>query len=119
LLFFFSSRRRHTRSKRDWSSDVCSSDLPFVTQIAREFAQNATDTEGRSMIIMGAGINHWFNSDTIYRSILNLVTLTASQGRNGVVWAHYVGQEKCSLLEGWYCVAFAIDWYMTPRCELY
>src|SRR5699024_11402575 len=25
---FFSSRRRHTRSKRDWSSDVCSSDLP-------------------------------------------------------------------------------------------
>src|SRR5699024_11222891 len=27
LVFFFSSRRRHTRSKRDWSSDVCSSDL--------------------------------------------------------------------------------------------
>src|SRR5207249_9516872 len=29
ILFFFSSRRRHTRSKRDWSSDVCSSDLWF------------------------------------------------------------------------------------------
>src|SRR5690625_5722914 len=28
LLFFFSSRRRHTRWPRDWSSDVCSSDLP-------------------------------------------------------------------------------------------
>src|SRR5699024_11394994 len=27
VIFFFSSRRRHTRSKRDWSSDVCSSDL--------------------------------------------------------------------------------------------
>src|SRR5438067_5509743 len=27
IYFFFSSRRRHTRSKRDWSSDVCSSDL--------------------------------------------------------------------------------------------
>src|SRR5699024_12046829 len=27
FFFFFSSRRRHTRSKRDWSSDVCSSDL--------------------------------------------------------------------------------------------
>src|SRR5699024_11265859 len=27
LFLFFSSRRRHTRSKRDWSSDVCSSDL--------------------------------------------------------------------------------------------
>src|SRR3989442_2970513 len=33
LLFFFSSRRRHTRCGRDWSSDVCSSDLLlFLTQ---------------------------------------------------------------------------------------
>src|SRR5260221_1832179 len=29
-IFFFSSRRRHTRSLCDWSSDVCSSDLPFT-----------------------------------------------------------------------------------------
>src|SRR5699024_11822789 len=29
---FFSSRRRHTRSKRDWSSDVCSSDLGCVVE---------------------------------------------------------------------------------------
>src|SRR5699024_12005050 len=29
-IFFFSSRRRHTRSKRDWSSDVCSSDLSEI-----------------------------------------------------------------------------------------
>src|SRR2546421_9116426 len=31
ILFFFSSRRRHTRSDRDWSSDVCSSDLRVAT----------------------------------------------------------------------------------------
>src|SRR5207247_1222812 len=30
FFFFFSSRRRHTRSTRDWSSDVCSSDLAWV-----------------------------------------------------------------------------------------
>src|SRR5699024_11426544 len=30
ICFFFSSRRRHTRSKRDWSSDVCSSDLVLL-----------------------------------------------------------------------------------------
>src|SRR5690349_23708965 len=30
FFFFFSSRRRHTRSLRDWSSDVCSSDLPDI-----------------------------------------------------------------------------------------
>src|SRR5690625_7553359 len=29
FFFFFSSRRRHTRWPRDWSSDVCSSDLPM------------------------------------------------------------------------------------------
>src|SRR5690606_41197738 len=32
LFFFFSSRRRHTRFSRDWSSDVCSSDLPAQVQ---------------------------------------------------------------------------------------
>src|SRR5699024_11281892 len=34
LLFFFSSRRRHTRSKRDWSSDVCSSDLSHSMRVS-------------------------------------------------------------------------------------
>src|SRR5207247_6216746 len=33
VLFFFSSRRRHTRSTRDWSSDVCSSDLVRSSQL--------------------------------------------------------------------------------------
>src|SRR3989440_8238205 len=37
-FFFFANRRRHTRSDRDWSSDVCSSDLPavIVTQAAAQ-----------------------------------------------------------------------------------
>src|SRR5699024_11547188 len=35
-MFFFSSRRRHTRSKRDWSSDVCSSDLASTVEEARD-----------------------------------------------------------------------------------
>src|SRR2546421_8525329 len=33
FYFFFSSRRRHTRSDRDWSSDVCSSDLGQIDQL--------------------------------------------------------------------------------------
>src|SRR5690349_24450875 len=33
-FFFFSSRRRHTRSLRDWSSDVCSSDLGEAREVA-------------------------------------------------------------------------------------
>src|SRR2546429_4550018 len=35
-IFFFSSRRRHTRCSRDWSSDVCSSDLPSQSETTRE-----------------------------------------------------------------------------------
>src|SRR5699024_12500105 len=35
FCFFFSSRRRHTRSKRDWSSDVCSSDLTGERKLYR------------------------------------------------------------------------------------
>ena len=58
----------------------------LIIQIAREFAQNAVDTNGRSMIIVGAGINHWFNSDTIYRAVLNLVLLVGAQGVNGGGW---------------------------------
>src|SRR3989442_16033650 len=34
IFFFFSSRRRHTRCGRDWSSDVCSSDLGCILHIA-------------------------------------------------------------------------------------
>src|SRR5690606_40094544 len=35
VFFFFSSRRRHTRFSRDWSSDVCSSDLILTGTIAQ------------------------------------------------------------------------------------
>src|SRR2546429_1369293 len=38
FFFFFSSRRRHTRCSRDWSSDVCSSDLlHFLAGLAEHF----------------------------------------------------------------------------------
>src|SRR5690606_40170842 len=59
LFFFFSSRRRHTRFSRDWSSDVCSSDLldlgaetgqRLVSRIVDDFLQ---DMQG----IVGAGVH--------------------------------------------------------------
>src|SRR5215207_10625387 len=64
FFFFFSSRRRHTRSTRDWSSDVCSSDLllarpaasPYVPidkpsgylRLVRSVFADQTDDEGRT-----------------------------------------------------------------------
>src|SRR5438874_7468342 len=45
LNFFFSSRRRHTRSLRDWSSDVCSSDLDEHCAIGRKPALATLDVD--------------------------------------------------------------------------
>jgi nitrate reductase alpha subunit len=64
---------------------------------------------------MGAGTNHWFHSDTIYRAMLALTTLTGCQGVNGGGWAHYVGQEKCRPVTGWAHLAFGLDWSRPPR----
>src|SRR5215813_14110638 len=50
MCFFFSSRRRHTRCGRDWSSDVCSSDLPAqrigVAEALRMYTRNAAAALG-------------------------------------------------------------------------
>ena len=67
------------------------------------------------MIAMGAGTNHWFHSDQIYRTFLALVMLCGCEGVNGGGWAHYVGQEKVRPLAGWQTVAFALDWVRPPR----
>src|SRR2546430_8978850 len=52
LFFFFSSRRRHTRFDCDWSSDVCSSDLEAVQQVAQVLALAIVgDGEGASKLV--------------------------------------------------------------------
>src|SRR5699024_10131789 len=47
--FFFSSRRRHTRSKRDWSSDVCSSDLDFP-ELSQYKGHTLITTDGTTLL---------------------------------------------------------------------
>lgn len=84
-------------------------------RIGREFAQNALDSGGRSMIVMGAGTNHYYHSDQIYRTFLALTTMCATQGVNGGGWAHYVGQEKVRPITGWAQYAFALDWQRPAR----
>ncbi|MEO3802244.1 nitrate reductase subunit alpha [Nonomuraea sp. B1E8] len=98
-----------------WQEGITGVPAARAARIAREFAANAEESGGRSMIIMGAGANHWFHSDTIYRSFLALTTLTGCQGVNGGGWAHYVGQEKCRPITGWAQLASALDWSRPPR----
>ena len=98
-----------------WQQEHTNVDSGLVTRIAREFARNAEVTEGRSMIVMGAGTNHWFHGDQIYRGMLSLVLLCGCQGVNGGGWAHYVGQEKVRPITGFGVAAFATDWTRPPR----
>lgn len=98
-----------------WQEPITGVPAAAAARIAREFAANAEESRGRSMIVMGAGTNHWFHSDTIYRAFLALTTLTGCQGVNGGGWAHYVGQEKCRPVTGWTQLAFALDWVRPPR----
>ena len=98
-----------------WQQQHTSVPAEQVTRLAREWAQNAIDTNGRGMILLGAGTNHWFHSDQIYRAILLLTTITGTQGRNGGGWAHYVGQEKIRPIMGFQHMAFALDWQRPPR----
>lgn len=98
-----------------WQELITSVPAKAAARVAREFARNAERTGGRSMIAMGAGTNHWFHSDQIYRAFLSLVMLTGSQGVNGGGWAHYVGQEKVRPLTGWFHLAFGLDWQRPTR----
>ncbi len=98
-----------------WQEEITSVPAKSIIKVAREFADNAEKSGGRSMITLGAGTNHWFHSDETYRAIIALVTLTGCQGVNGGGWAHYVGQEKCRPVTGWGQLAGAADWARPPR----
>lgn len=87
----------------------------LVTQVAREFAENAHRTQGKSMVIVGAALNHWYHNDMIYRGIINLLMMCGCIGKSGGGWAHYVGQEKLRPQFGWAPLAFGLDWSRPPR----
>ena len=88
-----------------------------MLKIAREWAENGEKSGGRNMIIVGAGINHWFHNDLIYRAAVTSLILTGSVGRNGAGLAHYAGQEKVVPLAPWTSIAMAQDWVNPSRLQ--
>ncbi len=87
----------------------------LVIRVAREFAQNAHDTKGRSMVIVGAGLNHWYHLDMNYRGLINMLMMCGTIGKSGGGWCHYVGQEKLRPQSGWTPLTFALDWHRPAR----
>jgi nitrate reductase alpha subunit len=98
-----------------WQESITGVPRGDVVRVAREFAENAEKTGGKSMILLGSGTNHWFHSDMLYRAYLNLTNLCGCQSVNGGGWAHYTDQEKVRTESGWATLAFALDWLRPPR----
>jgi nitrate reductase alpha subunit len=98
-----------------WQEAITGVPRAQVITVARQFADNAEKTHGRSMIIIGAAMNHWYHADMNYRGVINLLMLCGCVGQSGGGWAHYVGQEKLRPQTGWLPLAFALDWVRPPR----
>jgi nitrate reductase alpha subunit len=98
-----------------WAQKVTGVKAADIERTGREFADNAAKTKGKSMVIMGAAINHWYHNDQSYRSIMNLLHMCGCVGQSGGGWAHYVGQEKLRPQAGWAPIAFGLDWHRPPR----
>ncbi|MCE7949518.1 MAG: nitrate reductase subunit alpha [Xanthomonadales bacterium PRO7] len=98
-----------------WQERITGVPRADVIEIAREFARTADKTKGRSMIIVGAGMNHWFHNDMNYRGLINMLVMCGCVGQTGGGWAHYVGQEKLRPQTGWIPLTFALDWCRPPR----
>ncbi|AXV66321.1 nitrate reductase subunit alpha [Pseudoalteromonas lipolytica] len=98
-----------------WQEKITGVNAAHVIQVAREFADNADKTRGRSMVIVGAGLNHWYNMDMNYRGLINMLMMCGCVGQSGGGWAHYVGQEKLRPQCGWLPLAFGLDWQRPPR----
>ncbi len=98
-----------------WAEKITGVGSQNIIRIAREFADNADKTHGRSMIIVGAGLNHWYHMDMQYRGLINMLIFCGCVGKSGGGWAHYVGQEKLRPQTGWLPLAFGLDWQRPPR----
>ena len=98
-----------------WAEKITGVSRDKIIQVAREFAPNAEKTKGRSMVIIGAAMNHWYHSDMNYRGVINMLVMCGCVGQSGGGWAHYVGQEKLRPQAGWAPLAFALDWGRPPR----
>jgi nitrate reductase alpha subunit len=98
-----------------WQERITGTPREQLITVARQFADNADKTHGKSMVIIGAAMNHWYHADMNYRGVINMLMMCGCIGQSGGGWAHYVGQEKLRPQTGWTALAFGLDWIRPPR----
>jgi nitrate reductase alpha subunit len=100
-----------------WQEKFTGIDRATVINFARQFANTAEKTGGKCTVIIGAGVNHWYHNNLIYRSAITALMLCGCVGVNGGGLAHYVGQEKLAPVSIWKTLAMAGDWAGPPRVQ--
>ena len=64
-----------------WQERITGTPRAQLISVAREFAENAHKTQGRSMVIIGAAMNHWYHSDMNYRGVINMLMMCGCVGQ--------------------------------------
>jgi nitrate reductase alpha subunit len=100
-----------------WQEKYTGIDRATLIRFAREWASTAELTGGKCTVIIGAGVNHWYHANLMYRAAIHALVLTGCVGVNGGGLAHYVGQEKLAPGEPWSAIAFAKDWFPASRLQ--
>ncbi|HSB16367.1 MAG TPA: nitrate reductase subunit alpha [Bryobacteraceae bacterium] len=100
-----------------WQEKYTGMSRDTLIRFAREWGETARLTGGKCTVIIGAGVNHWYHNNLMYRSAINALMLCGCVGVNGGGLAHYVGQEKLAPGESWSAIAFGKDWYPASRLQ--
>lgn len=100
-----------------WSEQYTGLSRDNLIKFAREWGTTAEYSGGKCIIIIGAGINHWYHGNLMYRAGIHALMFCGCVGVNGGGLAHYVGQEKLAPGESWGSIAFAKDWYPPSRLQ--
>jgi nitrate reductase alpha subunit len=100
-----------------WSERYTGMSRDNLIRFAREWGNTARLTQGKCLVIIGAGINHWYHNNLMYRAAIHALMFCGCVGVNGGGLAHYVGQEKLAPGESWSAIALAKDWYSASRLQ--
>jgi nitrate reductase alpha subunit len=100
-----------------WAEKYTGMGRDVLIRFAREWGVTAEKTGGKCTVIIGAGINHWYHANLMYRAAIHALMFCGCIGVNGGGLAHYVGQEKLAPGESWAAIAFARDWMPAVRLQ--
>jgi nitrate reductase alpha subunit len=100
-----------------WSERYTGVAAENLLKFAREWGITAEKTKGKCTVIIGAGINHWYHGNLMYRAAMHALVFGGCVGVNGGGLAHYVGQEKLAPGESWSAIAMGRDWNPVARLQ--